>query len=96
MVVLDARYSSSHELVLAERGRLRAAGWVGASPDTGDQVADESPGDKLRATYATAFDELKAIDLGWIQRSWPTVSALDQQLFNGLPTMSMLLEVGSK
>ena len=96
MVVSGSTYSSLHQLVLAERNLLRSEGWVGASPDTGDEVANESPQNKLRVTYGTAFDELKAVDLGWFQRSWPIVSALDQTLFNRSPSMSVLLEVGAQ
>ncbi len=96
MVVLGTGYRSSQQLVLAERNQLRAQGWVGASPDTGDEVADESPKDKLHVTYATAFAELKDVDLAWIHRSWPVVSALDGTLFDGSPAMSALLEVGSQ
>ncbi len=95
LVVLGPRYRSSRDLVLAERDRLRSQGWVGASPTTGDQLANESPSSKLRVTYATAFEDLKGADLGWITRSWPTVSALDQTLFKRVVAMSVLLEIGS-
>jgi hypothetical protein len=95
LVVLGPRYSSSRDLVLAERDRLRAAGWIGASPTTGDQLANESPKNKLRVTYATAFEDLKGADLGWITRSWPTISALDETLFSRRVAMSVLLEIGS-
>lgn len=95
LVVLGPRYRSSRALVLAERDQLRAAGWVGASPTTGDQLANESPNNKLRVTYATAFQDLKGADLGWITRSWPTISALDLTLFSRAAAMSVLLEVGS-
>lgn len=96
MVVLDKGYVSSQQLVLAERNRLRLRGWVGVSPDIGDEVANESSNDKLRVTYATAFADLKGIDLGWISRAWPIVSALDRTLFSGSPAMSVLLEVGAQ
>jgi hypothetical protein len=95
LVVLGPKYPSSRALVLAERDRLRAEGWIGASPTTGDQLANESPHNKLRVTYATAFEDLKGADIGWITRSWPTVSALDQTLFNRAVAMSLLLEIGS-
>jgi hypothetical protein len=81
--------------VLAERDRLRAEGWIGASPTTGDQLANESPNNKLRVTYATAFEDLKGADIGWITRSWPTVGALDKTIFNRTVAMSLLLEIGS-
>ena len=96
MVVRGSGYGTSHQLVLAERDLLRSDGWVGASPDTGDEIANESPKNKLRVTYGTAFDELKAVDLGWFQRSWPVVSALDGTLFSGSPAMAVLLEIGSQ
>ena len=69
LVVSDQTYKSSHALLLSERDRLRGHGWTGVSPDTGDQLADESPGRKLRVTYATADGDLKGIDLGWIRRT---------------------------
>jgi hypothetical protein len=96
LVVQGPGFRSSRALVLAERDRLRAEGWVGASPTTGDQLANESPNNKLRVTYSTAFEDLKGADLGWIQRSWPTVSALDGTLFNRGVAMSVLLETGSR
>jgi hypothetical protein len=95
LVVLGPRYRSSRALVLAERDRLRAEGWIGASPTTGDQLANESPKNKLRVTYATSFQDLKGADVGWIKRSWPTISALDQTLFSRAVAMSVLLEIGS-
>jgi hypothetical protein len=95
LVVLGPRYPSSRALVLAERDRLRAEGWIGASPTTGDQLANESPNNRLRVTYATAFEDLKGADIGWITRSWPTVSALDKTIFNRTVAMSLLLEIGS-
>ena len=96
LVVLDPQYKSSHSLVLAERDRLRAQGWIGASPDTGNELADESPHHKLRVTYATAIDDLQGIDLGWIQRPWSIVSSLDSAIFKRATAMSVLLEVGSQ
>jgi hypothetical protein len=95
LVVLGPRYQSSRDLVLAERDRLRSQGWIGASPTTGDQLANESPNNRLRVTYATAFEDLKGADLGWITRSWPTISALDETLFSRRVAMSVLLEIGS-
>jgi hypothetical protein len=96
LVVQGRRYRSSRDLVLAERDRLRQAGWIGASPDTGLQLADESPSHKLRITYASAVDDLQGIDLDWIRRPWPITAALDRALFDGVPTMSVLLEAGAQ
>ena len=46
-----------------------ALGWTGANADTGQQRAADSPGHKLRLTYAPAAGDLQGIDLGWIKRS---------------------------
>ncbi len=96
LVVVGPRYPSSRALVLAERDRLKAEGWIGASPYTGVELADESPQHKVRVTYATAVDDLQGVDVGWIRRAWPIVSALDGSLFDRTSTMSALLEVGSR
>jgi hypothetical protein len=94
LVIENPSYASSRALVLAQRDRLKAQGWIGSSPDTGQELADESPGHKLRLTYATATDDLEGLDLGWIKRSATVASALDRSLFTGTPTISLLLEVG--
>jgi hypothetical protein len=95
-VVIDRRYSSSRALVLAQRNRLRRDGWIGASPDTGVELANESPGHKLRVTYATAFEDLKGIDLSWIRRPWAIQIALDRAVFDLTPAMSVRVETGSQ
>jgi hypothetical protein len=96
LVVSDQKYESSRSLVLAERDALRHEGWVGASPYTGLELADESPHDKLRVTYATAVDDLQGLELGWIDRAWPIEAALDLSLFERSAAMSVLVEVGSR
>jgi hypothetical protein len=96
LVVQDARFHSSRALVLAERDQLRAHGWTGASPDDGIQLADESPGHKLRITYATAVDDLQGIDLKWFTRPAQIETTLDRAVFDGVPTMSVLLEAGAQ
>jgi hypothetical protein len=95
-VVIGPRYRNSLSLVLAERDELRRNGWIGASPYTGVEIADESPHHELRITYATATDDLQGYDVGWIIRPWQIISALDSSLFARTPAMSVLLEVGSR
>jgi hypothetical protein len=96
LVVVDSSYPSSSSFVQAERNLLRSHGWSGASPPAADELADTSPGNGLRITYAPAYVDLKGIDLGWIQRA-PTVQrSLSRQLFAGNPAMSALLQVGSQ
>lgn len=94
LVVVDPRSKSSVELVKAERRRLKQLGWSGVAPDDGQQRAAESPGQKLRITYATAAADLLGIDLEWIKRPRPITMALAQALFQRSPAMSILLEAG--
>ena len=96
LVVVGSKFASSRSLVLAERDQLRREGWIGASPYTGVELADESPHHKLRVTYATAADDLQGVELGWIQRPWPIIASLDGSLFQRASAMSVLLEVGSR
>jgi hypothetical protein len=94
LVVVDPRYATSAALVSAERARLKRDGWTGASGDTGDERAADSPGGKLRVTYATAYGELHGIDVGWVKRSRTTTLALSHAMFARASAMSILLEVG--
>lgn len=96
LVVADSRYASSRRLVLAEQHLLRARDWSEASPETADELAAESPGHKLRITYATAYGDLKGIDLGWIERTDQIEKSLSTQLFAGAPAMSAALQIGSQ
>ena len=74
---------------------LRKHGWSLADGDTGDQSAANSPGHKLRLTFATATGDLRQIDLGQINRPRPITYALSSTMFDRTPAMSMLLEVGA-
>lgn len=96
LVVVGPSYKTSQELVFAERDALRREGWIGASPYTGNELADESPHHTLRVTYATAADDLQGVELNWISRPGTIVSALDGSLFSRAAAMSVLLEVGSR
>jgi hypothetical protein len=95
LVVVDPRFVSSEDLVKQEGDHLLAAGWTRINGDTGDESAAQSPGHKLRVTYATASGDLKGIDLGWIQRSRPIALALSRSLFDRVSAMSVMLELGS-
>ncbi len=96
LVLVDPRYSSARAFVLSERDLLRSHGWTGASPQTADELADESPGHNLRITYATAYVDLKGVALGWIERAQSVQRVLSKQLFAGSSAMSALLQVGSQ
>jgi hypothetical protein len=95
LVVIGNGYRSSEALLRSEHHRLLELGWSGANGDIGDEHAADSPGHKLRLTYATADGDLKGIDLGWIHRSRKVALALSQAIFSRAPTMSMLLELGA-
>jgi hypothetical protein len=96
MVVRNSTYRSPRRLVFDERDYLYHHGWRAASPNTGVELAAESPGHKLRVTYATALQDLKGVDLGWIARPKSIEHALDRAVFDHVPTMSVRLEVGSQ
>jgi hypothetical protein len=95
MVVVDPTFGTSEKLVKGEQLHLLAAGWTRVNGDTGDEVAAQSPGHKLRVTYATASRDLRGIDLGWIKRSRPITLALSRALFDRDSAMSVMLELGS-
>jgi hypothetical protein len=95
LVVVGGRYGSSMALLTSEQGRLRQLGWTSGAGDTGVEQSADSPGHKLRLTYATASNDLMAIDLGWIQRRRPIARALSNELFDRAPAISLMLETGS-
>ena len=95
-VVADPRYSSARTLVLAEQNLLHRHKWTEASPQTSDELAAESPGHKLRITYASAYGDLKGVVLGWIGRTDQVQRSLSQQMLAGSPAMSGQLQIGSQ
>jgi hypothetical protein len=95
LVVTDPRYPSSKALVSSERRQLHKLGWSGMDADTGEEQAAESPDHKLRVTYATAFGDLKGIDLNWIKRPPSIALALSRTMFARSSAMSVMLEVGA-
>jgi hypothetical protein len=94
-VVRNPKYVSSDILARDESHLLRRQGWSLAQGDTGEQSAANSPGHKLRLTYATAAGDLQEIDLGLIIRPWPITYALSNAMFDRAAAMSMMLEVGA-
>jgi hypothetical protein len=95
LLVVAEHYRSSDELVKAEHALLLKSGWSGADADTGDQHAADSPGHKLRITYATPSGDLRDIVLGSVKRSRKLTLALSHVMFVRSAAMSMLLEVGA-
>jgi hypothetical protein len=95
LVVLDRRYKSSDVLARDESRQLHKLGWSLANGDTAQESAANSPGHKLRLTFATAIGDLEEIDLGLIQRPRPITLALSSSMFDRTAAMSMMLEVGA-
>jgi hypothetical protein len=95
LVVVDRRYKTSTDLVEAEHEQLHKNGWTGGQGDTQEQKAADSPGHKLRVTYATASGDLRGVELGPIQRPRKIMLALSRAMFDQSPTMSIMLEVGA-
>jgi hypothetical protein len=95
LVVVDLRFSGSTELMRSERKVLEKSGWSISDGDISDEKSAESPGHKLRLTYATASGDLKGIDLGWIRRSRMVALALSRTMFARASAISLMLEMGS-
>jgi hypothetical protein len=95
LVVTDHDYASSDVLARDEAKVLSKHGWSQSHGDTGLQSAANSPGHKLRLTFATASGDLREIDLGTINRPWPITYALSSSMFDRAAAMSMMLEVGA-
>jgi hypothetical protein len=95
LVVVDHRYKNSTALLKEEHAELRKQGWTGGQGDFSEQKAADSPGHKLRVTYATAAGDLRGVDLGSIQRPRKITLALSRTMFDQAPAMSVLLEVGA-
>lgn len=95
LVVVNKGSANSDALVALERRALRQRGWTITHANNGDEHAALSPGDKLRVTYATAYGDLKDIELGWIARAKPISLALSHEIFARAAAMSVMLEIGS-
>jgi hypothetical protein len=95
LVVVDHHYLSSDNLAKDEGQVLQKHGWSLADGDTALQTGANSPGHKLRLTFATATGDLRQIDLGQILRPWPITYGLSNAMFDRNAAMSMRLEVGA-
>jgi hypothetical protein len=93
-VIIDPHAHSSGGLVEREHEHLHSLGWTTSAGDDGDEVAADSPGHKVRVTYATALDDLIGLDEKWITRPWPIWAGLDNAYLSQTPAMSILLEAG--
>lgn len=93
-VVVDRSAPNSGALAAAEDRLLHRQGWKSSAGDDGDEVAANSPGQKLRVTFATALDDLIGLDEHWIKRAFRIEMALDRTMIERTPAISVMLEVG--
>ena len=93
-MIVDRRFGSSGALVASEQRHLRKLGWTMRAGDDGVEQAAESPGHKLRVTYAAAANDLIGIDEQWIKRPRTIALTLSRVMFNHTPAMSIMLEAG--
>jgi hypothetical protein len=90
-----SHYEDSGVLKVAERRALSRAGWRRSEGDTYDESAAESPGNRLRVTYATAEQDLLSIDERRIARTPAITRQLAEVLFAREPALSLLVQAGS-
>jgi hypothetical protein len=93
-LVVVGRGAGSAALLTREEQRLTALGWTSSEGDTGKEQAADSPGHKLRLTYAAASDDLQALDMGWIRRAPLIGRALSETMFDRAPALSLMLQTG--
>jgi hypothetical protein len=94
VVFVNPNFKSAQALVTNERRWLKRSGWIRVSAQTGDELAADSPTDRLRVTYATAALDLKDIDLGWIKRPRAISLALSDAIYDGAAAMSINVVAG--
>ena len=95
MVVTGTGYASSAALQDAEHRLLASRKWGFSNGATKHEQAASSPGNELRMMYAPAYEDLLALDFGWIERTAAISRALSSAVFDGAPAISILLERGS-
>ncbi|MGO9788470.1 MAG: hypothetical protein ACLP8S_02770 [Solirubrobacteraceae bacterium] len=95
LVLTGAGLGSSNALLADQRRLLLARGWKRIDATTGAEYGADAPGDKLRVSYATDWEELSAVDYGWIKRKRAVALALSAALISHTPTISVLLQYGA-
>jgi hypothetical protein len=95
VVVVGDRYPSSTALRDAYQQQLAKLGWTRARGPDGNETAADSPGHEVRLTYATAYEDLRLVDSGWIGRTAAISHALSTTIFDRAPALSIMLLRGS-
>jgi hypothetical protein len=95
VVLVGDRYGTSQALRDTYGATLLKRGWTTTKGPDGDETAADSPGHELRLTFATAYEDLLGIDSNWIQRTPAISHSLSSAMFDGAPTLSIMLLRGS-
>lgn len=95
LVVSAPRFTSSGALVASEARRLQGLGWTLQQGEIDQERSALSPSGRLRIVYASAPQELLAIDFGWTTRSTGLISNLDRLMIHRTPSMLLVLEAAS-
>jgi hypothetical protein len=95
LVIVGTHYASATALLNGEQSRLHQLGWTSTLGDTPKERSADSPGHRLRLSYATAADDLESWDLGSLKRRRSIARALAATMFDGAPALSLMLQTGS-
>jgi hypothetical protein len=95
LVVADPGSGSSQDLMTDERALLRRRGWTDTQGDTPAQRSADSPGHRLRVSYATAADDLLSWDQGTLMRRRAIARALAKTMFDRAAALSVMVQTGS-
>ncbi len=95
LVVVGQGFRSSTDLLAGEARRLRALGWTSTIGDTPRERSADSPGHRLRLSYARASDDLFSWDQGTLRRRPGIARALGYAMFRRAPALSLMLQTGS-
>src|ERR1700756_2169008 len=77
MVVADGRFTSAGALVAGEARKPQSLGWTLQQGEIDQERSALSPSGRLRIIYASAPQELLAIDYGWATRTPALITSLD-------------------
>lgn len=94
LVVADEKFSSAGALATGEARRLQRMGWTLQEGEIDQERSALSPSGRLRIVYASAPQELLAIDFGWTTRTPALISSLDHKVLERTPAMLLVLEAG--
>ncbi|HZU59768.1 MAG TPA: hypothetical protein VE983_02315 [Solirubrobacteraceae bacterium] len=94
MVVSDRHFTSAGALVASEARKLQNLGWTLQQGEIDQERSALSPSGRLRIIYASAPQELLAVDFFWAMRSPALITSLDRTMLDRVPGMLLVLEAG--